>query len=474
MAEGARARKAAGVLWLAALIWLLAEWSDHYPIDLDVYRLGGLAWLEGNPLYVGFTGPPLDPDLPFTYPPMAAVLFSGLSVVPQWAQNLLVVASGFVALTAVCVAVAGKVRPSLMWTAGPVAAIGALTLDPVWMTYGYGQINLFLLAMVVIDCLLVTDPRRRGVLVGIAAAIKLTPAIFVLYFLVKRDRRAAITSMATFACLVVAGFLVAPGDSAQYWFHTLLNPDRIGDMSLSTNQSIRGVLRGLDLAPGTETVLWAALAAAVVAVAVFVARRTHDDLVALFTIAAAGLLASPVSWLHHWVWCVPVLVFLAVRGTAWPAFAAVFLVFVTRLHEYDTYVWLAIAVLAGISVTRAQDRRFAASESVDVLGDVERVAQRRPAAQQLDDLVLGVLDGQRGVEERLGPVRVDHDEAFVVGEDQVAGVDHDPAARHRHLEFPELRRGTGARRDEPAVDGERAGRDVGHVPVAAVHDDSAQ
>ncbi|MEU0882246.1 glycosyltransferase 87 family protein [Lentzea sp. NPDC005914] len=350
MAEGARARQAAGVLWVAAVIWLLAEWSGHYPIDLDVYRLGGLAWLDGTSLYVGFTGPPIDPDLPFTYPPIAAVLFSGLSAVPQALQNPIVVAAGFLALTAVCVAVAGKVRPGLRWSAGPVAAIGALTLDPVWMTFGYGQVNLFLLTMVVVDCLLVKDPRWRGVLVGIAAAIKLTPAIFVLYFLVKREWRAAITSMVTFAGLVLLGFLVAWKDSAQYWFHSLLNPDRIGDISLSTNQSLKGLVRDLGLQQGTETLLWAVLAAAVVAAAVVVARQARDDLVALFAIAAAGLLASPVSWVHHWVWCVPVLVYLAVRGNAWPAFAAVFLVFVTRLHEFDTFVWLTIVVLAVLAV----------------------------------------------------------------------------------------------------------------------------
>ncbi|MFJ8959720.1 glycosyltransferase 87 family protein [Lentzea sp. NPDC102401] len=339
-------------LWPAALAWLLFTWSDHYPIDLDVYRLGGLAWLEGRPLYVGFTGPPLDPQLPFTYPPIAAVLFSGLSLVPGGWHNLLVVAAGFVALTAVCVAVAGKVRPDLKWTVGPPAAIGALALDPVWTTYGYGQINLFLLALVVVDVLLVTGKRRRGVLIGVAAAIKLTPAIFVLYFIVKRDWRAAITSMATFAGLVVAGFLIAPTDSSQYWLHSLLDPDRIGDMSLSTNQSIRGLLRGFGLAPGVETLLWVVLAAAVVATAVFVARRTRDDLVALFVIAAAGLLASPVSWLHHWVWCVPVLMFLVLRGH-WYAFAAVLLVFVTRLHEFDTYVWLTVIALGLLAFRQA-------------------------------------------------------------------------------------------------------------------------
>ncbi|MFD4637270.1 glycosyltransferase 87 family protein [Lentzea sp. NPDC058436] len=340
------------VLWAAALGWLLVTWSGHYPIDLDVYRLGGLAWLGGDPLYAGFTGPPLDPQLPFTYPPIAAVLFSGLSFLPGALLNPLVVAAGFGALTVVCVAVAGEVRPGLKWTAGLVAAIGALALDPVWTTYGYGQINLFLMALVVTDVLLVKDKRWRGVLIGVAAAIKLTPAIFVLYFLARREWRAAITSAATFAGLAIVGFLVAPRDSLQYWLHSLLNPDRIGDMSLATNQSIRGVLRGFGLAQGLETVLWVVLAAVVVAAAVFVARRTRDDLVALFVIAGAGLLASPVSWLHHWVWCVPVLVFLVLRGNAWPA-VAVSLVFVTRLHEFDTYVWLAVIALGALAFRTA-------------------------------------------------------------------------------------------------------------------------
>lgn len=347
------------MVWVLALVKLVVSWWEHYPIDLDVYYLGGLAWLEGNPLYVGFTGPPLDPQLPFTYPPIAAVLFSGLNFLPKWALNPFVVSVGFVALTAVCVAVTRKVRPGLEWTVGPVAAIAALAVGPVDSTFGYGQVNLLLLALVAIDCLVVTDRRWRGVLIGVAAAIKLTPAIFVLYFLVRRDWRAAVTSMATFAGLVVVGFLVAPRDSAQYWFHSLLKPDRIGDLSLSTNQSVRGLVRDLGLAASTETLVWAALAAIVVAVAAFVAWRTRDELVALFAIAAAGLLASPVSWVHHWVWCVPVLLFLALRGR-WPAFLVVLAVFTTPLYTIDAYIWVAAITLGVLAVRRyraTSDRR---------------------------------------------------------------------------------------------------------------------
>ncbi|MGZ3144282.1 glycosyltransferase 87 family protein [Lentzea chajnantorensis] len=334
-----------GLAWVLALVGLLIRWHGHYPIDLDVYRLGGLAWLTGNPLYSGFTGPPLDPGLPFTYPPLAAVSFSAMSFVPGWALNPLLLTAGFVALTAVCVTVAGRVRPGLRWTLGPVAPIAALALDPVESTFGYGQINLLLLGLVVVDCLAVTDRRFRGALVGVAAAVKLTPLIFVLYFLVRRDWRAALTAAATSAGLAVVGFLVAPRDSVQFWFHAMVNPERISGVALQTNQSIQGLLRGLGLESGTRSLLWVVLSVVAVAAATFVAWRSDDDVVALFVIAAAGLLASPVSWLHHWVWCVPVLLLLALRGH-WPTFVIVTAVFMIPVHEVDGYVALAAVALS--------------------------------------------------------------------------------------------------------------------------------
>ncbi len=345
--------------------------SGWYFLDLEVYRYGGLAWLRGIPLYVDFPGPLDGPRFPFTYPPIAAVLFSGLNALPLWAVNALVMMAGFTALTAVCVIVVGRLRPSLMWTLGPAVAIAGLALEPVMSTLAFGQINLVLMAMIVIDCLVVLDRRLRGVLIGVAAAIKLTPAMFVLYFLVKRDWRAALTSVATFAGLAVAGFLLAPKDSVEYWFNALLDPKRIGGLALATNQSFRGILHRLSPDPATETLLWLSLSAVAVAVAVYVAWRTRDEFVALFAIAAAGLLASPVSWSHHWVWCVPALLVLGLRTRRWWLAGGVAAVFVTRPFMYmpqyedrektwtvlhhipgDVYVWLAIAMLA-VFATRA-------------------------------------------------------------------------------------------------------------------------
>jgi alpha-1,2-mannosyltransferase len=93
-------------------------------------------------------------------------------------------------------------------------------------------------------------------------------------------------------------------------------------------------------------------AAAAGPAAAFVAWRTRDDVVALFAIAAAGLLASPVSWLHHWVWCVPVLLFLVLHGR-WPAFVVVAAVFMTPVHEVNGYVALA-AVALGVLCYRSR------------------------------------------------------------------------------------------------------------------------
>src|SRR5581483_12201814 len=86
------------------------------------------------------------------------------------------------------------------WLLGPVAdrhgwprwfviclALPLVTwLQPVRETLTFGQINLVLALLVLAD-LLVLAPRGSrltGVGIGLAAAIKLTPAVFILYLLV--------------------------------------------------------------------------------------------------------------------------------------------------------------------------------------------------------------------------------------------------------------------------------------------------
>ncbi|MBP2478416.1 alpha-1,2-mannosyltransferase [Crossiella equi] len=370
------ARRVVGPLWWVALACLLLLVASRSLLDLEVYRNGGLAWLRGIPLYVDFPGPLPGPRLPFTYPPLAAVLFTALAGIPLWLANAVVTAAGFVALTAVCVLVAGRLAQDkdVAWTVGLGASVAAIFLEPVLDTLHFGQVNLLLMGLVVIDCLAVRNPRWRGVLVGLAAAIKLTPAVFVLYFLLRRDWRAAVTAVVSFIGFGALGFALAAKESAEYWFHALTDPSRIGGLPYAANQSLRGVLERVN--PGKDVVplLWLGLTAAVMALAVVVALRAREDVVALLAIAAGGLLASPVSWSHHWVWCAPAFLVIAVRlrqWWQWGLFAAVVVVFCVKPFKMmpnendrellwtfwqhipgDVYVWLTVGALLVLAVRR--------------------------------------------------------------------------------------------------------------------------
>jgi len=309
-------RRVVFAVWVFALVAIpvILVWlAGDDMLDLRVYRNGGLAWLHGTPLYHDFPALLSGPQLPFTYPPLAAVLFSLFTAPPFWLTSTIVLAGGYLALTAATVVVAGRLDHRLKWTLGPAAAILSLSLEPVLSTFGYGQVNLALMALVIVDCLALR--RSRGVLVGLAAAIKLTPAVFVLYFLVKRDWKAAATSIASFLGFGLVGFLFAPTDSREYWFSTVFDPSRIGGLAYMNNQSLRGLLHRLHPLPVVETLLWAMLTIMVLALAWRAARRATNDVTALTAIAIAGLLASPVSWSHHWVWAAPA--FLALGWQLW-------------------------------------------------------------------------------------------------------------------------------------------------------------
>ncbi|MGO1055285.1 glycosyltransferase 87 family protein [Crossiella sp. CA198] len=367
-------------LWWLMLIGLPLAFMSRYFLDLEVYRNGGLAWWQGIPLYLDFPGPLPGPRLPFTYPPVAAVLFSVFAALPGWLMNTLVLATSFLAMTAVCVLVAGKLfqRREIAWTVGAGAAVLSIGMEPVISTLAFGQINIMLMALVVIDCFAVRDPRWRGVLVGLAAAIKLTPAVFVLYFLIHRDWRAAVNSIGAFVVLALIGFLVAPTDSTEYWFHALIDPTRIGGLAYAPNQSLRGLLHRLNPGPDAISLLWLGLAALVMLLAVIVALRTRDEVIALLAIAAGALLASPVSWSHHWVWCVPAFLVAAARARVWQHWAlllSVLALYCAHLFAMvpstedrelrwtlwqhipgNAYIWITLAALLVLAIRPVRSR----------------------------------------------------------------------------------------------------------------------
>ena len=292
------------VLALVGHAIVLALWPGAHTllIDLEVYRAGGQFLLDGRGLYDG--GVVLD-LLPFVYPPVAAVLFAPLALLPLPLLKVLWTALGVALLAHLAWRMTNSMPAVVLVTAL------ATWLDPVRTTLYLGQINIVLLALVLLDLLGRRDSRWRGVGVGLAAAIKLTPLLFVAYLLVRRRFRAAATAVATFTAASLAGFALAPADSVTYWLHgTFAAADRISPVDSTANHSLNGLLTRLDLDP-----LYLVGAAVLVVVTLWVARRC-DELLAVSLVGLCSAAAAPFAWSHHWVWVVPLLVALAAQR-AW-------------------------------------------------------------------------------------------------------------------------------------------------------------
>jgi alpha-1,2-mannosyltransferase len=196
-----------------------------------------------------------------------------------------------------------------------IVAAAALWLEPIESTFAFGQINVVLMTLVIADCVPRRTPWPRGLLLGLGIALKLTPAVFLLYFLLRRDRRAVFTSLASFAAATAAGFVLAWHDSWEYWTDTVRNTDRIGSASLNTNQNVAGTLARLGLSEHERFLPWVGACLLVLALTVWAARRAlraGEPTLAVICIALFGLVVSPVSWSHHWVWMLPTVLVTAV------------------------------------------------------------------------------------------------------------------------------------------------------------------
>ncbi|MFI9534481.1 glycosyltransferase 87 family protein [Nocardia fusca] len=320
------------VVWLLPLLAVVVTWvcmsrpidpfraiSGEY-IDLEVYRLGVEEWRAGGDLYGHLPETAADISLPFIYPPFAALAL-GLYALLPWAASVvayLVVSIGALAMTLFLVARQVWPRQDQRKLALVVTATAtplALLLEPVWSTLDFGQVNLILMGLVAADCLTRNPRWPRGMLLGIAAAIKLTPAAFVLYFLIRKDYKAAITAAISGAIATAIGFAVMPDESVRYWFGGFGNVGGLSGSEFQTNQSIQAVLARFEVTGTLATALWLLAAVALVAVAVAAIRRTGTPpMIALAVNAVVALLVSPISWSHHWVWVAPAL--LAMIGYA--------------------------------------------------------------------------------------------------------------------------------------------------------------
>ncbi|MFE1320437.1 glycosyltransferase 87 family protein [Kitasatospora phosalacinea] len=259
----------------------------------------------------------------FTYPPFAALCMLPMRLIgwhPAVAVGVVLSAAATALLLHWTVGPIARRRGWCRWYAFGLAACLCGLTNPVRDTFGFGQVNLLLVALVFADRELTdrqsTDTRWQllaGVGTGLAAAIKLTPALFIAHLLLTRRWRAAATATATALGATGAGFLVAPEVSRQFWTATLWNTDRVGDFANMSNQSLQGLIARLGpQLPGRA--LWVAAALAVLVVWVHRLRRAaaaRDSLAAYSLTGIACCLVSPITWVHHLVWMLPALVVLA-------------------------------------------------------------------------------------------------------------------------------------------------------------------
>ena len=294
----------------AAVCCALAARSQAHFVDLHVYRMGGAAVLHGDRLYqLRFVW------LPFTYPPFAAVAFAALAVVPWKVAVTVLTGASVVALPVALYLVLRLPGPAReqtrerAWTLALAVAAAAIWLEPARATLGYGQVDILLTAAVLYDLSLPDTARRKGVMIGLAAGLKLTPAIFAVYLLVTGRRRAAATAAAAFAGTVAAGFSVLPASSAWFWSGQFASPGHVSPVQNPQNQSLYGALaRAMHTAHVLPVWLPLATAAAVAGLALAAAAsRRGDEALGFSLCAVTGLLISPISWIHHWVIVIPAL-----------------------------------------------------------------------------------------------------------------------------------------------------------------------
>lgn len=308
-------------------------------IDMVVYRAEGQAVLHGHDLYSTVAIPTAAGNqLPATYPPFAAMLFAAISWMPVGVLKVVVTAAN-IALLATVVHLAARLvggwmdRPPFAERWALIAAITGLGLwfEPVWTTLRYGQINLALVALILFDLTRpATSKWPRGLGIGLATGIKLTPGVFILWFLLAGRRRDAVVSALSAAGTMAVGFAVLPRASVKFWLHEVWDTSKVGKTYITDNQSMSGMIARITHIDDPKA-LWAIAAVVVLAAGLWIAARHSqhgDDAVGALTCAVTGLLISPISWSHHWVWAVPVAMLLAVRAprvaVAW---CAVFLSF---------------------------------------------------------------------------------------------------------------------------------------------------
>ena len=332
------------VAWAASVNY--ANLGSRFSLDLRVYRAAAASLLHGrNPYHLYFT----NYHLPFTYPPAALLAFSPFSLSSvHLVESLWWVINALAVVVILYLGIRTALhfpRPRAFWIALASAPILNLVFEPLRANVTYGQINVVLLLLVVIDTTR-TKPRVRGSLVGLAGAIKLTPLIYLLYFLVKGEWRSFVRGVVMFVGIGVVAFALLSRQSRTYWFHQAFDPGRTGAVGSRRNQSWNGLVHRWPFPAHWALLSWSVLSLVTLAAAILLVYRLvlRDRIIdAVVALGMCAELISPISWSHHWVWVVliPVLLVRGFEGQPLVVAAMILLCLVAAIGPYawDIHGW---------------------------------------------------------------------------------------------------------------------------------------
>ncbi|MEV6374220.1 glycosyltransferase 87 family protein [Micromonospora musae] len=303
--------------------------------DMKIYHGAVVWWATGHELYE-FVAP--ETTLGFTYPPFAGLVMLPMAHLPIEAAGMV---NALASLAALAVVLAGLLRPIVdrlgwsLWYTVALAVPLAAAIEPSRETLGYGQVNLLLFALVVADLIGLRWRSRRGthvapedgpllrfvysgawagVGIGLATAVKLTPALFIVYLMITRQWRVATTAIATTIGVTVGSFAIVGVESRAYFGGVLWQTERVGAADMTPNQSLAGLLARLYDSIETPGLLWFSFAVLILALGLSRAAHSHadgDELTAFTLVGLTANVISPISWTHHLVWVIPAIIVLA-------------------------------------------------------------------------------------------------------------------------------------------------------------------
>ncbi|MFD7876953.1 glycosyltransferase 87 family protein [Streptomyces sp. NPDC059766] len=379
---------ASAVAVFTATVPLLRDW-----FDLRVYYGTVDSWMHHGGRIYDYLVP--GTTYGFTYPPFAAVAMLPMALLGLHTAVVVALLLNLLALAAVLRMLTGRAWRRHGWYGCALALCALALFEPLRDTFSFGQVNVLLLALVLADGWLLATGRGRwaGVGIGLAAAVKLTPALFIGLLLVARRWRAAAVATAVAAAATALAAQVDPDASRFYWTEALWDTTRVGRLDYISNQSLQGILARLGV---LDRAVWAALVLAVLAVWALRSRRAvaAGDWQAAFALTGlTACLVSPITWVHHLVWLLPSFVVLVRSGHPRVAGAlyAVLCSSVVWLWFDDssgvdgfvggnTYAWITLGLLLWLPVGQTRGVRDSFDRSTVSVSTSASVPATRPAA----------------------------------------------------------------------------------------------